>query len=472
MQPFLARHRLVRVLPGSCAAPFLVFAAMPLAVINAEEKAAALASLDPTFAFLLEEHGVELEVQAGLGHIKVRNMEIFGRLEDGAAAMRLWLRDGFGLDGGDATTRVQMSSILVVAWDAARERVARRATVEAERRATGLPSQMLRGDHPQLRRSYEKAKRELPDNECPGKGYMEYRMDQITEGELEAEKLTQVTAVSDEASPGRYQNSNVDIRRDGVLQVRTSKHSVPEPTTPEELRRRYRLMRRHWAFVRFRGHGREYLRDFEEDVFDRFAEYILGPDGWQLQGEDSDGRPVPLPSWTTILRWEYELRKAAIKLVNHGETLAVAMRKVENDTELRVKYLVSPLALGAGRGSRRPGAGLGSADHPEAAETGYEPVQKKRKGDPKGQGTCQGKGKVKGKLAAGAGGQAAPNYFARARRDPALAKHLKLKIGGKDICFLYQAEKGCNRTDCTWLHNCAHCGEEGHGYHGCPTRRY
>jgi len=448
---------------------------MPLPVLTQEERETGFARLAPPFRLLLAEQGVPQDVQEVLGHFGFTTFEIYAKLDGDEQSVRRWLKaaDGLGLDGAGTDTRVVISALLV-AWDASRDRISRRSAMEAEQRAAGRAPGLLRGDILAVRRAYEKIKGEQRDEDAPGKGYLELKLEEFHDGELVAEHLSEVTSVSEEKK-APAQSGSVDLRWDNVLQLRTGRHTVAVPRSPEELRYRIRLMRTLWSYLKLKGVAPQLLSAYDGAIWDEYVEFVLGPQGWALQSMDANGQVVASPTWKGILHWEHELRKEAVKRINRGAGFEPALKAAMKDSELRMRYLLQPIALTAAAEAVTR-AGGGGHHLPAGAETGFEPAAKRFKGDGgKGAGKDKGKGAGRGK----GGGPAPPlpqhdgakkEFAAKFRKQR--EKHpatLRLSQGDKRVCYDYQGKNGCKKAACTYLHICAYCGESGHGYEKpCP----
>jgi len=452
---------------------------MPLPVLGEAERKAGLESLQPAFRLLLAEQGVPLEIQEIYGHFKINSFEIYAKLEPDEASLRRWLKSGqgLGLDGEGADTRVTLSSLLV-AWDACRDRVARRSALEAEQRASGRTPALLRGDVLSLRRAYEQVRGELTDEDAPGKGYIELKIEGFHDGEVVAENLTEVTSVADEAKtpvPG----AGVDVRWDQVLQLRTGKHSVAAPRTPEEFRHRVLLMKTMWSYLRLKGVAPQALSKYDGSIWDDYARYVLGPEGWSMETKDASGQDIVKPSWAGLLHWEYQMRKAAVKLLNGGATLDEALKAGMKDAKVYMRYFLQPMSVAAGADAAARARDGGSGG-PQWVGTGYEPAAKRRRpdGDKGGSGKAKGRGKSTPKGGSGGKGKSGdkgghkkeegPKHKFREQKaaDPS---SLTLAQGDKKVCYDFQNLKGCKRSNCSFLHACAWCGATDHGYEKpCP----
>jgi len=336
----------------------------------------------------------------------------------------------------------------------------------------------MKGDLLTVRRAYERARGELRDEDAPGKGYLELKLEEFNEGEIAAEHLSEVTAVSEEKKAPAAGGS-VDLRWDNVLQLRTGRHTVQVPRTPEEYRSRIRLMRTLWSYLKLKGIAPQLLADYDGSAWDMFVEYVLGPQGWGLQTLDANGQVVAAPSWKGVLHWEHELRKEAAKRMNRGVPFGEALREATKDTELRMRYLLQPIAVSAAAEAVTR-YGTGGAALPLGTETGYEPALKRFKGEgPKGEAKGSGRGSRKGSGKGPKGGaqpdgrpksgqktEYLPLFRRQRERYPG---SLHMTVGDKRVCYAYQGKKGCAKEDCAFLHVCAVCGATDHGYEKpCP----
>jgi len=304
------------------------------------------------------------------------------------------------------------------------------------------------------------------------------KVEEFHDGELSAEHLSEVTSVSEERKAPAAGGS-VDLRWDNVLQLRTGRHTVPVPRTPEEFRHRVRIMRTLWSFLKLKGVAPQMLAGYDGTIWDEYVEHVLGPQGWSLKTVDESGTMLAGPSWRGVLTWEHELRKEAVKRLNQGLGFSEALRAAIKDPEVRMRYFLQPMAVAtAADAVSRWGAGGGRLA--QGAETGFEPDHKRFKGDgAKGGKKGGGKG-LKGLKGKGQpGGEGARkeddhNGFNPSFRRQRNAKpgSLTLEVGGKRLCYDFQNKAGCKKKDCLYLHACALCGATDHGYEKpCPKTK-
>jgi len=451
---------------------------MPLMVCDPAETAALLKSLEPDLAYLFDELKLEEKIQANIAGRRIVKLGVFAKLEPTEEAFRAWATADLGLDPEqDIEARVTIAQ-LVDARDSARQRVATTQRLEAEARVTGQNRELMKGTHLSLRRAATAVVGQLDDRRCPGRAYLEARLEQIDDGELEAEPLTKVTTVSSEqesvesaAGPG------LNIRKDGVLHVVKGKRTVPMPRDPEQLRQTLRVMAMHWLMVHLKGAGRSYLHDFTVEEFGKHTDYLLGDDV-QLIQEANPAMPCG-PSWDLLLIYELELRKFAVRLINEkGRTLVAALREARESVEHRSKFFVAPLAMqrtrpatsgavgGGQRGSKRPHEPEGPGAAADASGAGGSSAPAPRQSSP-------AKGKQKGKNKQPSIQELRkmnPKKAYRIMRSNMEAYGLAYKTKDKQmLCHNFQAGP-CTKKDCQYAHACMRCGGS-HGCVSCPELR-
>jgi len=447
---------------------------MPMQDYDAAETAAHIARLEPDLSYLFDELEVPEKVQANLSAMEIRKLGVFAKVEPTEESFRTWLKDDLDLKpSGSVADRVTVAK-LAEAWEAARQRAATTRKLEAEARVTGQTREMLKGTHLALRRACARAHGTVEDRRCPGRAYLEGRLEQLDDGELEAEPLSKVTTVAlEQESVATSTGAGVDVRKDGVLQVVKGKRTAPMPTTPEQYRAVMKVMALHWEMVHLKGAGRAVLKDYNPGVIERHVEYILG-DQCMLIAEANPAMAAG-PSWDLLMKYEHEVRRFAIKKVNeNGSTLAEGFELARNSMEHRTNYFVTPLAMpGArvvaprtlalpapeGRGAKRPAE---DALVPYAGGGAAPPSTGKGKDKGKGKGK---KGKSETTVAqlknmpdksAYKIIRGAPSRFGARFRGP----------DGAPRCHNFQAGL-CNVSGCKFVHGCLRCGGP-HGITRCP----
>jgi len=449
---------------------------MPMNVYDAAATAGHLKLLDPDLAHLFDELQIPEHVQANISAREIRQLGVFAKVEPTEDSFREWLKADLGLVPASSIGDRVIVAKLAEAWEAAKQRATTTRKLEAEARVTGQSREMLKGTHLALRRACARAHGQVEDRRCPGRAYLEGRLEQLDDGELEAELLSKVTTVAlEQESVATNVGAGVDVRKDGLLHVIKGKRTAPLPTGPEQFRAVMKVMALHWEMVHLKGAGRSVLKDYTVGVFDRHVDYILG-DECMLIGEANPTMAVG-PSWDLLMKYEYEVRKLAIRKVNEGGcTLAEGMAEARASVQHRTSYFITPLAMPGSRSHSLAGSSAFSRPVQESrgnkrsAEEAFVPHDggSGDGGAPAGSGKGKSKGKAKGqkpkqedikKLSQRSAYKMirnAPSRFGVRFKD----------ADGKARCHNYQAGL-CTSSSCKCSHVCVRCGGA-HGATRCP----
>jgi len=299
---------------------------------------------------------------------------------------------------------------------------------------------------------------------------LESRLEQLDDGEIEAEPLSKVTTVAlEQESVSTEPGAGIDVRKDGLLHVVKGKRTAPLPSGPEQFRAVMRVMGLHWEMVHLKGAGRAVLKDYTVSVFERHVDYLLGDQCW-LIGE-ANSTMAAGPSWELLMKYELELRKYAVRRVNEtGKTLAEAMEEARHSIEHRTSYFITPLAMPHSRASTPQFAAdqRGPKRPAEVFAKAFEDESASRR--PSGKGKSKGKDKG-GKQKSGAGekqlkGMAPMAAYRVIRNAPAKYKVVMKGPDGKPRCHHFQAGR-CTVSGCIYGHSCVRCGGA-HGVTKCP----
>ena len=464
-------------MPPSALAPFAPSSLAPtsprshaLNVYEAPVLAAHLAKIEPDLSYLWDELEIPENVQANLAEREIRKLGVFAKVEPTEDAFREWLRADLGLNPAASVGERVIVAKLAEAWEAARQRATTTRKLDAEARVSGQSREMLKGVHLSLRRACARVHGTVEDRRCPGRAYLESRLEQLDDGEVEAEPLSKVTTVALEqesvtSSPG----TGIDVRKDGILHVVKGKRTAPLPTGPEQFRAVMRVMGLHWEMVHLKGAGRAILRDYTVQVFERHVDYLLG-DECLLIGEANPTMACG-PTWDLLMKCELELRKFAVRRVNEGgKTLAEAMEEARHSIEHRTSYFITPLAMPNSRvvlpraavdqrGSKRP-----AEEFAHGQEDGTAPQP------PAGKGKSKGKNKG-GKQKSGSEAKPLKSLSVQAayRAIRSAPGRYKAKLSGDDgvpRCHRFQTGT-CTAAGCKYAHVCMRCGGA-HGITHCP----
>ena len=200
--------------------------------VTDEQLAAGEKAMDPELSYLLSDRGVAKRTRGLIGHMGIHRMNVFAKIETNETEFRAWAKGSLGLNpAADPAARIALA-VLVDAWEASKNRITEQSELEAEARDLGIPKQSLKGTQLQLRKAYVQAFGPLPDKYCPSRTYVDWRLEQLEEGELRPEKLRQVTTVEDEDNDGE-DGGTLDITKEGNIRFRKGRTSDAPPSTPE-----------------------------------------------------------------------------------------------------------------------------------------------------------------------------------------------------------------------------------------------
>ena len=344
---------------------------------------------------------------------------------------------------------------LVTAWEAAGTRAQRRRQEEAEQRVGDLPRTLPKGQHLDLARAFAKVHFEMGDRDRPAEAYVEWRLEQLEDGELQAETLRQVVSkaeTTEEAWGG------CKITTDGTIKLHKARSEASLPANPEELRSKMRLMAHHWEMVRLKFPAKEFFAGLTMDLWSQYVNWLLGEDVYDNVVKDTVGNIVYRPSWHILLEYELQVRKRAFHQVNNsGVTIAQALKDAMMHQPTSIKYFTTPVSLAAGaaaagskrsRGSpqpSRPAVGMAADAAAPAQGEGQgwwdnKYSKKYKKGDKKS---------GRGNGGSWRGGESAKTPDGRAK------------------CFKYQ--RGACTGACDRVHVCLVCNGQ-HPANQCPRR--
>ena len=193
---------------------------------------------------------------------------------------------------------------LVSVWEAAKTTVHVENELAAQRKSQNLPPQVGDREVAQLREIFETQHFRLTDVMVPSDGYFERKVGEL-EKIWEAEPLTDVTNRCQ-----RDVNRNSGIAWDnGTNQFKTveKRFGVPMPEDSEGLAIRSRTMGIAWHLLRLRSPNNPVLASASYEVFDRYTEWLKGPDVWGLATRDKSQKPVATPTLDHVLSYDIEI---------------------------------------------------------------------------------------------------------------------------------------------------------------------
>ena len=424
-----------------------------------EDIEAAIALMEPDLQSLLEEYHVEREIMATLAIFRFTDVFVFSKAGRDEAAFEKFISKNLRLDVEKSMLHNAAAARLTLAWEAAVERKDAQKREDAEARVGGLNKVLTKLKHSTMKRAYEEAHAELEAPDAPSPAYLEYRLEQIEDGELEAEPLDWVT--SKEEAP----------------RSRSKKGELPKgklPTTPEELRTKFKLIARAWEFMRLRNPAKPFMLHLSENTWTDYVDWLLGRSIHGTQIKDPGSNTVVRPSWEVVLNYDLEIRSRAYKLVNrHGYTIRDALTSARNCKETFGRHFQGPMTVQAGivaarqaaaaeiqrQGSKRPWSETQSWNQQQNFPPPPQPLQAPGKDKGKDKGKGKGKGKDKGK-----------------DKGKAERQFTGWRIGGSNFseheskwkCFGYQKLR-CTVANCPYAHRCLVC-DDTHAEKHCPKR--
>ena len=408
--------------------------------LTATEKQDALRAGGADLVFLFDKKLVDEDTQAKMFHIGVTTVEQFAVLAKDQADLEDVLKVSFELDPKDLTSRVKAGRV-TVAWLTAKSRAAKQADLDGECEARKVPKDIGTSDVSAMRKAFEKAWWELEDSQVPAKTYLEKKLDEVEKDELRAEPLTEVLTVPED-DPDTLKTiwtSNNELKAVKV----GAKVSLPKD--PEEFRRRITVLGTAWLFISYQQTHKDYLKGLTPQTFTEYLSYMLGEFVMGLSAKDALGNPMALPPWSLVISYEHAIRSKAISLVKKGALLKDALKQAWEDAVTKERHFTTPLCLESNR--KRP-----AETHTEGRR--HEPTPRHQ---PKGGGKGSNKGRAQKAKRGGKGGKGSGKAGGCASKTS----------DGKDICYRFNGEQGCDATKCRFAHVCGVCFARGVPMHSC-----
>ena len=337
------------------------------------------AQCEADLMYIFEESEVSLRHQWTLVTSGYKNIRRFVGLEESRAGVRTVLMADLGLDPVlVAEDRLQLS-ILLSAWETAKEQLSHEIQLRAEAKALRQVRPVSNQERISMRRLVEEKYGKLPACEVPAASYLSDKMEEVEQNDPHAAALDEVLSLED----GDEMTLGAGVDSSGKIHVVRKRQKIKMPATPEEFRRRLRVEGNLWIFLSTKFTNRTWLAGLTPEAFGRYTDHFLGKKVAELtipqagRSEDSGGYAVR-PPWGVILTYEFECRKACFRLItDEGFTLKEALAMVVKDSEIKELYFTTPIALmpshkralaGGSEGSgRKRGRGQGGPMPPPAA---------------------------------------------------------------------------------------------------------
>ena len=148
---------------------------------------------------------------------------------------------------------------------------------------------------------------------------LEHRMQEVEEGAISAESLTEV--ISEEDS---IEDVLVALDSSGAIRTRKAPKSIPLPRTTEQLRDRLKTLAISYTLAGYKHGSRLWLRTSTPEVWRDYTGYLLG-DQVAAFHQDNEGHTVNA-SWTTVLNYEHAIRRNMVsRILYDNEDLQTAL---------------------------------------------------------------------------------------------------------------------------------------------------
>jgi hypothetical protein len=260
---------------------------------------------------------------------------------------------------------------------------------------------------------------------------VERRFEEIDEGSLRAEPLTEIVS-TEEAQEDPF---GAILDKDGAIRLKRAAKKVDLPPDSEQLRIRLKILSTSFMLARYQHSTRPWLQTCTPGIWLEHVDYVLGPEvyGYSIAIE---GVKVS-PSWSVVLAYEFQLRKKAVREVMYnGMDIARALEIARKCSETKEQYFTTPMALSTAVATQVQG----TRQNWKQDYRNQQGNQNQHKGGRGGKGK-QGKGGRNGK-----GGKAQTKLKFKRNKKP----------DGRLICYRFQS-KGCERAGCGFIHVCAWC---------------
>lgn len=408
---------------------------MPLA-LTLQEVADALELGNSDLKFLFTKNEVDDEMQAMFYHSKVNTVARFTAIVKDADDLKELIKVEFGVDSmATLVNRVRVSNV-VISFNTAVQRVLKQAEEEGELAAKNLVKPMPATEWAAMREAWQTKFWPIDDDLVPARCYLERKAEEVEQNEYKAEALTSVLT-RDQDDP---EVLTPVWSTTGSLAMRKGAQAIDEPNNPEQLRKRLKVLGLAVMFLGLKHSNRAYLQGYTPQTTEDYLTYLLSDNCFYLQGKSAEGFTINGPSWAQLMIYEFQIRKKAWALVNSGKCkrFVEALELAWQDNCVKERFLVTPVALSAGSGSKRSHVPDSDAGAGKAGTT------KKAKGSGKASKKGGGKG-ASGK--GGKSGKAAERLGMQSKTPD-----------GVNICYGYNDwNTRCRNKGCRFAHVCGLC---------------
>ena len=155
----------------------------------------------------------------------------------------------------------------------------------------------------------------LEDHEIPGRCYLEGLIEQVDDGLLLTERLSDIISKKEEDEQRAVlgAESAPSVRPYLTILCKAVDLTGIMPTCHEELRGRYAIMGSAWEMIRLRSPSRPLLRDYTPAIFNKtLLGFLCGDKVYKYAGDLSVSSTAS-PTWPFIVHLEYTLREKVFK---------------------------------------------------------------------------------------------------------------------------------------------------------------
>ena len=259
--------------------------------LTEEQIVAAFKEASPELTFLFDKYRVDRIFQAKLYEAGITDVATWASLVGNEEELVKLCKDDFAIDNSGLANLAKLAKIKV-SWAAARTLVSKKHEHDAEAATRGQPKTLAHNSHQAMRDAYEQNHRELEPDRVPSRSFIEKKLDEMEKGEMRAECLTEVIAMTEDSTD----HIKFDWGGDDKMRVVKVSAKASMPGGPE-LRQRLTLMGVSYAFLASAQSNCAHLKGAGPALFVDYLDYLLGKYCYGLLGSDGRGGAVAGPSW-------------------------------------------------------------------------------------------------------------------------------------------------------------------------------
>eukprot|EP00973_Karenia_brevis_P080897 11222732-Karenia_brevis.AAC.1 len=300
---------------------------MPFVPLWEGEREEALKSGRADLKWVLADNEVSEDGQATLFARGFCKLSTFVGLGKTRIEVEEFLKGDLRVDASESLARRVQAARLLTAWDSAKWHVSEEESAKAEAQASQVDRPAPTMDHSFLRSSFEKIHGRPLLDETPSKQYVVLKMVDIEKNEPRAERLSEVSAVSDQQED--FLTATLDA--DGAGKIKKGAKDSSRPRNPMQLRAKLRLMGNMWSFL-FLRFQKAWLEGIDPEVFRKYADFLLGSQVYTMPMPEESSYQLP---WDVALTFELEIRRDACRhVLKDGIFLKEALEEWYKDTYL------------------------------------------------------------------------------------------------------------------------------------------